>query len=115
MTVVIASGDSYQTVIRRYDTDDPFVAKRLFLTDWAEGSIQWDYFEYFGPSCTVANPAFPPVLVSAFIDEDDPGPEITEGVHTWTWWHVTGIHGSDEHYVVAHFIAPVVDFDYGVI
>ncbi|MEP6944601.1 MAG: hypothetical protein ABJA02_01700 [Acidobacteriota bacterium] len=113
MTVLIVSNDYFQTHILRYDTDDSHVAKNLFLSDWSEGRIEWDSFEYYGPGCSVENPAFTPDFVRGLMPFDEPY-EVIEKVHVWTWWCITGIHGSDEHYVTGYFVNHVVDMIYDI-
>lgn len=108
MTILIAINDCCMPQIHRYETDDPVDAKNQFLRDWIAGDVSWDFFEYYGPSCAVSNPAFTPDFLESFLTEDDEY-EIKDGVHVWTWWCITGIHGSDEHYVTAYVIPQVLD------
>ena len=103
------------TKIRRYDTDDPFEAKRLFIREWIEGKITWDHFEFYGPQCTVTVPAFSPEFLEdhCLSDESNEGTYlgINEGVHVWEWLCITGIHGSDEH-IVKGFFVPHLGLDH---
>jgi hypothetical protein len=107
VVVAITYGGT-ETHIRRYSTDDPATAIRLFTLDWIEGRVQWHYFEFFGPGCTVDNPAFTPEFLREHcLDEQRyREPTIIEGVHVWDWYCCTGIHGSDEHLVTGYFVPP---------
>ncbi len=103
MITVIASNDFYETVIRRYDVDEYQQARNLFVLDWIGGVIGWNNFEYYGEGCEVDNPAFTPEFLKEHGFDDEPPPQFIEGVCIYQWDCVTGIHGSDEHWVIGYF------------
>jgi hypothetical protein len=103
ITAIVTCG-SGETHIRRYDTDDPAQAKRSFIEDWINGKVQWQYFEFDGPECDVAVPAFTPEFLQEECLDDYYSYRIEEGVHIWEWYCCTGIHGSDEHLITGYFV-----------
>lgn len=114
MTILIAINDYCPPQIHRYETDDPVEAMSQFLRDWIAGDVSWDVSAYYGPNCTVDNPAFTPEFLESLLDDYDTY-KVKNGVYIWTWWCITGIHGSDEHYVSAYVIPQVVDQVYETI
>ena len=104
MITVIAIAEGGEAHIRRYDTDDVRDARNRFVQDWIDGNVPWEWWEYHGPHCTVDTPAFTPEFLKEHGFDDEPSPEKTEGVTIYTWWCITGIHGSDEHFVTGYFI-----------
>ena len=110
MITVIAFNDFLETIIKRYDVNDIKAARDLFVMDWINGVVEWDNFEYHGKGCTVDNPAFTPAFLEEHGFDDEPQPEIIEGVYIYTRWCIIADHGSDEHYVNGHFI-PTKDYE----
>jgi hypothetical protein len=104
MITVIANNDFYETIIKKYDVNEFPKARNLFVWDWINSVFSWNNFEYFGTGCKVENPAFTPEFLKQHGFDDEPSPIFIEGVCIYSWFCITGIHGSDEHYVTAYFI-----------
>jgi len=104
MVTAIVTYGSGETHIRRYNTPNPTEAKRQFIQDWIDGKVQWHWFEFHGPECTVEVPAFTPDFLREHCLNDEFSFRVEEGVHIWEWYCCTGIHGSDEHIVTGYFI-----------
>jgi hypothetical protein len=104
MITAIVVDQCGQSQIRRYDTDNPRVARNRFVQEWIAGGIVWEHFEFFGPNCRVENPAFAPEFLQKHGFEDEIPPLVHEGVTIYTWKCVTGPHGSDEHIVLGYFV-----------
>lgn len=104
MITVIANNDFYETVIKKYDVNLFWRARDLFVNDWISGVVGWNNVEYYGIGCEVENPAFTPDFLAKHGFDDDALPEFIEGVCVYQWNCITGIHGSDEHWVVGYFI-----------
>lgn len=104
MFVVIAIAEAGESHIRRYETDNARDARNRFVQDWIDEKVQWEWWEYYGPNCTVDNPAFTPDFLRQEGFHNEPAPEEIEGVTIYTWWCITGNHGSDEHFVTGYFI-----------
>ena len=106
MFTVIAYSDAGETQIRRYAVDSFREAWELFMESWIAGEFTWEHFEYYGPNCTVENPAFTPEFLRRHDFGSDGDPIVEEGVIIYTWWCITGRHGSDEHFVTGYFVEP---------
>lgn len=104
MVTAIVTYGCGETHIRRYDTDDPVQAKLSFIRDWINGEVQWRWFEFHGPECTVKVPAFTPEFLQDHCLDDEFSYRFESGVHIWEWECITGIHGSDEHIVTGYFV-----------
>ena len=104
MITLIAINENGETHIRRYSTDSTREARDLFVHEWINGGITWLWWEYYGPHCTVDNPAFTPTFLTENGFDDEPAPLEDEGVIIYSWFCATGIHGSDEHFVTGYFV-----------
>lgn len=104
MITAIVINEICEPQIRHYATDHPRVARDGFIQDWIEGKIVWEHSEFYGPNCTIENPAFSPAFLSKYGFEDEPPPLLENGVIVYTWTCITGGHGSDEHTVTGYFI-----------
>ena len=103
ITLIIMEMMSARQHIRRYDTDDPKVARERFVEEWITRGIEWDDPQMDGPNCTVDNPAFTVEFLRQYEDEDQPE-LIEEGVSVQYWWCKRGPRFDDEIGVVGYFV-----------
>jgi hypothetical protein len=69
------------------------------MQEWSQCKIVWEEPEYFAPEKD-DQPAFTPEYVKNYRFEDDFREyPVEEGVTIYDVWCITGIHGSDEHFV----------------
>lgn len=104
MITAILMDQRGQSHIRRYQTDNPREARNKFVDEWIARTIVWEDFEFYGPNCSVENPAFTPDFLRQNGYEDEPAPVVENGVTIYEWFCATGPHGSDEHIVTGYFV-----------
>jgi hypothetical protein len=106
MVTAIVTYQQIETHIRRYDTNDPHEAMRLFLQDWIAGRVEWKFVDdFYGPNCAAEVPAFTPeFLRQNCLNNPEFKPSVIEGVHIQQWYCCNGDHDSNEHTVTGYFI-----------
>ena len=112
MYAIVALSSGSENVLRVYDVNTPQEARDQFVKDWLGGVVTWEYYEFWNPKRPVAEEASLTsgcVFTPEFIRGGGPEADIEDydeatGIATFEWWCITGIHGSDEHFVSAYCI-----------